>query len=188
MRRREGGAKAMQDDEGWRPPGSRRDEARIDADWRALPRPLIDGVTWRETAQVSTGYGRLVELFRGDWDAARRGVDQVFASHLEAGRISAWHAHEHTLDRIAVAQGTLQLVLYDLRPGSPTHGLLNEFLLSEWRPGTVTIPPRVWHGVRNPGPGRTLLVNVVDRAYDYGAPDHWRLPVDSTAIPFRFPG
>jgi dTDP-4-dehydrorhamnose 3,5-epimerase len=30
------------------------------------------------------------------------------------------------------------------------------------------------------------VINIVDRAYDYHDPDHWRVPDDSPHIPFSF--
>ncbi|MCI1710768.1 MAG: dTDP-4-dehydrorhamnose 3,5-epimerase family protein [Chiayiivirga sp.] len=118
----------------------------------------------------------------------KRGVvDQIFASVLSAGAISAWHAHEFATDRISVVQGELRLALYDARPASPTRGMINVFHVSEWRPGLIVIPPQVWHGVQNAGTSPAILVNAVDRAYDYAAPDHWRVPPDSETVPYRFP-
>jgi dTDP-4-dehydrorhamnose 3,5-epimerase len=50
----------------------------------------------------------------------------------------------------------------------------------------VVVPPGVWHGVQNTGSVPGLLLNVVDRAYCYEEPDHWRLPADTANIPYRF--
>jgi dTDP-4-dehydrorhamnose 3,5-epimerase len=30
-----------------------------------------------------------------------------------------------------------------------------------------------------------LILNIVDRAYVYKSPDHWRLPPDTEQIPFK---
>jgi dTDP-4-dehydrorhamnose 3,5-epimerase len=175
------------DDLAWLLPGSRKDGAQVSSDWVAVPQPLIDGVALRETRAVLTGYGHLLELFRSEWSAAHPHVDQVFASTLQPGAVSAWHAHQHTVDRIAVPAGTLLVVLFDSRPRSPTRGLLNQFRLSPLRPGLLTIPAQVWHGIQNIGTEPAVVINAVDRAYDYGAPDHWRVDPDSPEIPFRFP-
>ena len=174
-------------DDAWLLPGAVKDQQSIDRTWRPMPIALINGVLHREVLPVATGYGRLVELHRGEWDPDDAGVGQVFASVLQRGRTTAWHAHAATIDRVAVIAGAVRLVLFDARPGSPTHGHVNEFRLTEHRPGTVRIPPRVWHGVQNIGDGDAVIVNSVDRAYDYESPDHWRLPPDSDRIPYRFP-
>lgn len=129
----------------------------------------------------------LTEIYRADWGLDTGGVDQIFYSSLEPGALSAWHAHGETTDRLFVPQGLVQVVLYDARPDSPSHGRVNEVFLSHRRPTLVVIPPRVWHGVRNCSYENSLLLNAVDRAYSYQDPDHWRLPWDTDQIPFRFP-
>lgn len=105
---------------------------------------------------------------------------------LHRGAISAWHAHEFTTDRLFVTQGLVRVVLYDAREGSPTRGLLNEFRFGLVRPAIVSVPPRVWHGVQNIADGPSTILNIVDRAYDYDDPDHWRIPHTSTEIPFSW--
>lgn len=175
------------DSESWQLKGSQRDSQSITRDWQPFEQALIDGVVMHQTRAVLTGYGYLVELFRADWPSANAVVDQVFASCLLPGAISAWHAHEFTTDRLSVAQGTLRIALYDGRANSRSLGLVNEFRVSDRRPGLLTIPPKVWHGVMNIGDGPAILVNSVDRAYQYESPDHWRAPADTPEIPYSFP-
>jgi len=54
------------------------------------------------------------------------------------------------------------------------------------RAALVMVPPRVWHGTQNISDERAIILNLVDHAYEYESPDHWRVPHDSAAIPFRF--
>ena len=61
-----------------------------------------------------------------------------------------------------------------------------ELQLGTVRPGLVVVPPRVWHGVQSVHAGSSSLLNLVDRAYRYERPDHWRLPPDTDEIPYRF--
>ena len=80
-----------------------------------------------------------------------------------------------------------RIVLYDSRPESPTCGTVNEFKLGTERGGLVVIPPKVWHGVQNLHPENSIMINLVDKAYQYEDPDHWRLPQNTRLIPYRFP-
>jgi dTDP-4-dehydrorhamnose 3,5-epimerase len=64
--------------------------------------------------------------------------------------------------------------------------LINHFRFGAMRPALVVVPPKVWHGVQNIGPSAALLINAVDKAYQYEGPDHWRLPADSADVPFKF--
>jgi dTDP-4-dehydrorhamnose 3,5-epimerase len=162
----------------------RRDEVSITADWSPANRELIDGVSITEVRNVPAGYGYLTEVYRTDWGLEPAHVDQVFQSVLVPGGLSAWHAHGESTDRLFAASGLMLVVLHDARPDSPTRGLTNVFRLGIVRPGLVVIPPRVWHGVKNVAAESASLLNLVDRAYRYEGPDHYRLAPDSREIPF----
>ena len=170
----------------WKLEGTRRDAQSITAEWEFTTQKLIDGVALKEIKSVPKASGSLTEVFRRDWGLDELPVDQVFQVRLKPGAISAWHAHEVTTDRLFVNHGLIQIVLYDSRPGSPTRGMVNEFKLGGIRPGLVVIPPKVWHGIRNINSGDSLILNLVDQAYNYENPDHWRVPQDSPEVPFSF--
>jgi dTDP-4-dehydrorhamnose 3,5-epimerase len=161
-------------------------ERSVTSDWTPL-QTLIDGVRIKEIRNVPKKAGILTEIYRRDWDLDNRVVDQAFQALLYPGGLSAWHTHRLTTDRLFVTTGMLRIVLYDDRSDSPTRGLINEFRIGSARPGIVVVPPRVWHGVQNYGPEPAILLNLVDRAYDYDDPDHWSLPPDSELIPYQFP-
>jgi dTDP-4-dehydrorhamnose 3,5-epimerase len=72
--------------------------------------------------------------------------------------------------------------------GSSSRGAINEVVVGLHRPALVIVPPRVWHGVQNLRNRPAALLNLPDRAYQYEAPDHWRLPPDTTQIPYTFGG
>jgi dTDP-4-dehydrorhamnose 3,5-epimerase len=140
----------------------------------------------REVRNVEKGHGLLTEIFRADWRLDDGVIAQVFQVVLGPAEISAWHAHRRTNDRLFVNRGAVRIVLYDARASSPTHGQLNEFSFGEHRPALLMVPPGVWHGVENLRHEPSAVLNLVDKAYSYDDPDHWRLPVDSPRIPFSF--
>ncbi len=163
-----------------------KDAASITADWNARQDPIA-GVGVREVKNVIKSSGDvLCEVFRRDWLLDEGVVDQVFQSVVNPGSVSAWHVHRHTTDRLFVSQGMMRIVLYDARPDSPSHERINEYRFGAVRPALLTIPPGVWHGVQNISNAPALLLNLVDRAYCYEDPDHWRLPADTDQIPYRF--
>jgi dTDP-4-dehydrorhamnose 3,5-epimerase len=166
-------------------PGARKDGQSVRPDW--LPaQKTIDGVRIREVRNVQKGHGLLTEVFRADWRLDDGVIAQVFQVALGPGEISAWHAHRRTLDRLFANRGAVRIVLYDARTSSPTHGQVNEFRFGEHRPALLIVPPGIWHGVENLRGEPSALLNLVDHAYSYEDPDHWRLPVDSPRIPFSF--
>jgi dTDP-4-dehydrorhamnose 3,5-epimerase len=159
----------------------------VTADWQRTDQRPIHGVVLKEMRAVATSYGWLTEIWRADWALDAAGVDQIFQAVVEPGSVNAWHAHASTTDRLFVAHGRLDVVLYDSRQDSPTYGEINEFGIGTGRPALLVVPPRVWHGVRNPTRAIAVLLNAVDRAYAYAGPDHWGLPPDTNQIPYRFP-
>lgn len=170
----------------WHLQGMTKDVQSITRDWQLTRQQLIDGVRVQPVSNVPTGYGHLCEVLRMDWKLDPLGVDQVFFSVFHAGGVSGWHAHALTTDRLFVALGQMDIVLYDGRGESPTHREINRFRLGSVRPALVVVPPGIWHAVRNGGPQQSVLINIVDRAYQYEQPDHYRLPLNTDQIPFRF--
>jgi dTDP-4-dehydrorhamnose 3,5-epimerase len=172
----------------WQLSGTTRDAQSVTADWHPAAGALIAGVVVKEVLNVVRDNRVITELYRQDWALDELPVAQVFQAVLMPGAITAWHAHEQTTDRLGVATGTIKVVLYDARRESPTHGVVNELRIGPLRPCTVVVPPKVYHGIQNVGVGTAVLINMPDRPYDYENPDHWRLPWNSSEIPYRFDG
>jgi dTDP-4-dehydrorhamnose 3,5-epimerase len=166
-------------------PGATKDEQSVTSDWTVLQN-LIDGVGLIEVRNVIRDSGHLTEVLRRDWFGGDVEIDQVFQITLSPHGISAWHVHLDTTDRLFVNAGQVKIVLYDGRPDSATHGQVNEFRLGERRPGLVIVPPGVWHGIKNLHGTDSRVLNLVDVAYEYQDPDHWRLPADTAEIPYSF--
>jgi dTDP-4-dehydrorhamnose 3,5-epimerase len=167
------------------PETARKDAAHIDRDW-VLARELIEGVQCREVRNVVTANGTTTELYRDDWGIVEGTVRQAIHVALRGGAISAWHQHRDRSDFVFALAGHLRLVLFDPREGSTTHGQVDVLHLSPYRPMLVSIPPFVWHGLQNLSTDVTSFVNFFDQPYDYDDPDEWRLPADTSEIPYRF--
>jgi len=163
----------------------KKDPQLVNADWQPQGSILIEGVVLKAMSNVLSDNGCLTEIYRQDWRLDGKPVAQVFQKLLCAGDVSAWHAHRVTTDRLFIALGRAKVVLYDARLDSPSFGVVAEYRLGTERPALIVVPPGVWHGIRVIGDQPALLINLVDRAYDYEDPDHWRLPADSPDIPYR---
>jgi len=164
--------------------GTRKDSQIITSSWHKLQEP-IDGVVLHEVANVPGNRGVLTEVFRAEWDPDGK-VEQIFQVRLFRGAISAWHCHMKAVDRLFIGMGHVRIVLFDARSGSRTHGKINEFHLGESRPASLAVPPQVWHGVQNVGGTAALLLNAPTHAYNYEDPDHYRLPWNTSEIPFSW--
>lgn len=170
----------------WLLPNATRDKQSVTSDWAMAGVTMIDGVQLREIKNVPKNTGSLVEIVRTEWLGDHTTIAQVFQVTLLPQAISAWHAHEKTRDRLFVNRGLIKIVLYDAREGSPTFGEINEFKLGSIRPALLVVPPKIWHGVQNISEEPSTILNLVDRAYSYENPDHWRVDVNSPEIPYRF--
>ncbi|MCM2254720.1 MAG: dTDP-4-dehydrorhamnose 3,5-epimerase family protein [Vicinamibacteria bacterium] len=165
--------------------GAAPDAQQVRSDW--LPhQAAIEGVSVRETRNVSKGRGYLTEMWRSEWQLGGS-VEQVFQALLGPHEISAWHVHQTTCDRLFVNHGSVRVVLYDARRGGSSFGVVNTFRFGAHRPALLIVPAGVWHGLQNLLDTPSSVINIVDHAYSYEAPDHWRLPADSRRIPYRFP-
>jgi len=165
--------------------GAVKDGQLNDGDWQLMRAP-IEGVHIREVLHVPRDHGVVTEMYRSEWDPTGLPVIHVYQSRLFPGAIGAWSCHGRQTDRLFVNQGHLKIVLYDRREGSSTEGRVFEHHAGDVRPSFVVLPPGVWHGVQNLGSNDALLVNFPTEAYDYGDPDHWRLPMDSPEIPYSW--
>ncbi len=164
-------------------PGAMKDEPSVTPEWVSL-QSVIEGVRAVEMRNVIYDSGSLTEIYRAEWFSPPLEIEQAFQITIAGGGITAWHMHTQTTDRLFVSVGQVKIALFDARPDSPTRGLTNEFRFGERRPGLVVVPAGVWHGLRNLQAVPSVVVNLVDRAYDYSQPDHWRLPADSVEIPY----
>jgi dTDP-4-dehydrorhamnose 3,5-epimerase len=167
-------------------PGAKKDSQLITSDWHKL-QELIEGVSLREVLHVPRDHGVLTELFRPEWDPTGLPVAQVYQSRLFPRALGAWSCHARNTDRLFVNQGHVKIVLYDGRGDSKTSGMLNEFHAGDARPAMLVIPPGVWHGLQNLGPSDALVLNFPTVPYNYEDPDHFRLPHDTTEIPYSWP-
>jgi dTDP-4-dehydrorhamnose 3,5-epimerase len=167
--------------------GAIKDSQLIDEQWRKIPRSL-DGVAVHEVRHVPRDHGVLTEIYRPAWDRTGLPVVQIYQSRLFAGALGAWSCHAKATDRLFVSEGHLKVVLYDARSESTTAHQLLEVHVGEARPALVVIPPGVWHGLQNLGASDAIVLNLPTVAYAYDDPDHYRLPYDSPAIPYRWNG
>jgi dTDP-4-dehydrorhamnose 3,5-epimerase len=165
------------DDMPWVPAAPEFQEVRIENQ--------IDGVELRRLEQKADGRGNLVVLM-SDRFGEEYQTPHVYLVTTAARSVRAWVYHKRQSDRLAYTVGQLRVVLFDLRPESPTHGVLNVIDVGAENKVTLTIPPFVVHAVQNLGDEDAYFVNMPTRAYDPANPDKSRLPKDHPGIPYRF--
>ncbi len=144
---------------------------------------MIDGVIVKKLRVIPDERGRLMEIFRSD-DEFFQKFGQVYLTTAYPGVVKGWHYHKKQADNMAVVQGMMKIVLYDSRKDSTTHGQINEIFAGVHNPVLVHIPPLVYHGFKCISKEEALVINTPTEAYNYDAPDEYRLPAHGSEIPY----
>jgi dTDP-4-dehydrorhamnose 3,5-epimerase len=150
--------------------------------------PLTHGVTFREVPTHVDDRGSVFEIFDPRWNWHPDPLVFAYAFTLRPGFVKGWNLHKLHEDRYFVLKGEMELVLYDVRPDSPTCGQCSRIILSEHNRRLVNVPVNVWHADHNIGSCDVLTINFPTKAYDHADPDKYRLPIDTPLIPHSFPG
>ena len=155
-----------------------RDKATVRSDGSRANPPAIEGVEVRELGAVLTRSGWIMEAFRTDWSGHGVGVQQVNYVELAPGGTTDWHRHGRQTDRLIALGGHITLVLMDGRPASATAGQSDVIRFGALRPLIVTVPPGVWHALKNESGAPAGYLGVFDVAYAHDAPDNYRAKPD----------
>lgn len=98
---------------------------------------------------------------------------QVNYSVMYPHVIKAWHRHAKQTDFWITLNGHLKAGVHD-----PESGRSWMIVMGEKNPGTLIIPPPLWHGVATVGPESAGLLYYVTHAYNPAEPDEERLAYD----------
>lgn len=163
----------------------RLDQQTVDT-YGEIVTPMPYGVTFRDSITQIDERGMVVEAFDPRWQWHPDPFVFCYIFTIRPGYVKGWGLHKLHQDRYFILYGEMQVVLYDARPDSPTHGLVASVVLSEYRRRLMNIPEGVWHASRNLGEKDVTVVNFPTRPYDHANPDKYRLPIDTDQIPFKF--
>lgn len=103
-----------------------------------------------------------------------RAEGQVNYSVQYPGVIKAWHRHAKQTDFWMCLLGHLKVGVHDQDSGRSW-----SLVIGEKRPGTVVIPPPLWHGAATVGPTPAGLLYYVTHVYDPSQPDEERKAHDA---------
>ena len=146
---------------------------------------MIDGVKIKKLRVIHDERGRLMEILRSDDEFFTR-FGQIYMTSTYPGVIKAWHFHKVQTDNIVCVKGMIKLAMYDAREKSLTKGEVNELFLGEYNPILVQIPHNVYHGWKCVSEEEAIIVNCPTEVYNYEKPDEYRLPYDTSEIPYSW--
>lgn len=147
----------------------------------------LPGVVVKRLRLLADDRGYLAEVLRADDEFFGRefqGFGQTTITMTYPGVIKAFHYHLRQDDAWFVVKGNIQVVLFDLREGSPTQGQTEVYYMGESNPILLVIPRGVAHGYRVLGAEPAWLFYHTSQPYDPQNPDEYRLPYDDPRIGF----
>ncbi len=149
-------------------------------------RTLPEGMLTRSSVKHIDDRGSVTEMWDERWNFHPDPVCFAYNFTIRPGVVKGWGLHRHHEDRYFLLRGEMELVLYDVRPESATYGQVSKIVLSEDKPGLVTVPRNVWHADYNFGDKEVLVVNFPNILYNHAAPDKVRLPIGTPLIRYSF--
>ena len=163
---------------------AQKDIASVGPDGESL-QALIEGVDVRRARTHADERGTLCEIFDQRWGFADEPLVYAYLVTIRPGQVRGWVLHREQTDRLFVYAGVVRIVLYDARAESDSFGRLNVLHFGEHDRALVSIPPGVFHAVKNVGDHEGAFVNLPSQPYRHDDPDKYRLPLENDVIPYR---
>ena len=127
---------------------------------------LIEGVMVKKLIRHKDDRGFFEEMIRVNDEFFKEGFGQLSRSFMFSGIIKAWHIHKNQIDWWYCSRGNLKVALCDLRKGSKTENIINEFQIGEHSENIIIkIPAGVAHGCKVIGESAELFY-VTSGVYD----------------------
>lgn len=142
---------------------------------------MIDGVVITPLRQLFDERGKVMHMLRADSPLFEK-FGEIYFSCTYPGAVKAWHLHKRMTLNYAVIHGEIKCVLYDDRPGSPTHGMVQELFLSPENYCLVTVPPLIWNGFKAIGDRTSIVANCATLPHD--PEEIVRRPAEHSSIPY----
>ena len=162
-----------------------KDHQTVNADGEPVG-SRIDGVIIKRLRPREDKRGDLTEMYSEDWGIHSSPMVYAYQVTIHPGAIRGWELHKKQDDRIFVSSGSMRWALCDYRESSPTHGLVNTFVVSELSRVLMIVPRGIFHAVQNVGRSKAVFINFPTAKYNHGDPDKYRFPLKNDVIPFTF--
>lgn len=120
---------------------------------------MIDGVVVTPLRRIPDERGTVMKMLQST-DPGYEGFGEIYFSTVYPGVVKGWHLHEENVLNYCVVRGTIKLVLFDDREGSPTRGELQEFYLGDDAYALVRIPAAVWNGFMGVGTEEAIVADL----------------------------
>ncbi|HZS38699.1 MAG TPA: dTDP-4-dehydrorhamnose 3,5-epimerase family protein [Polyangia bacterium] len=145
---------------------------------------LIEGVKVVPLKRIPDERGTVMHMLKAT-DPHFEKFGEIYFTTIYAGAIKGWHWHEEMGLNYACPHGRIKLVLFDERADSPTRGDFMELFLGPDDYSLVSIPPRVWNGMKGMSEhGLSIVANCATVPHLAGQPKSRRLDPYQNHIPY----
>ena len=141
---------------------------------------MIEGVATKKIIKHSDERGFFTELVKFGEPTFHK-IMQTSYSETKPGVIKAFHLHDYW-EIWCVIKGRAKVVLYDMRPASPTHKQTEVIYAGEDDMSAIAIPPGVGHGYEALGDSNMGIIYHAEEAYDPNNVTIKNIPPDSPEI------
>lgn len=128
---------------------------------------MIDGVIISPRKIIPDDRGKVLHMLKRT-DPEFQAFGEIYFSTIYPGVVKGWHLHREMVINYTVPVGMIKLVLFDDRPGSKTHGELQEIYLGEGNHCLVKVPKLVWNGFKGVGTTTAVVANCANIPHDPG--------------------
>ena len=126
---------------------------------------MINGIKITPLNQILDERGKIMPMLRND-SPDFSGFGEIYFSCVYPNVIKGWHRHKKMVLNYAVLQGRIKLVVYDNRPGSLSHGEIQEIFMGPDNYSLVTVPAMVWNGFKGIGTEMAIVANCASIPHD----------------------
>jgi dTDP-4-dehydrorhamnose 3,5-epimerase len=141
----------------------------------------IAGVIVQPLLQIPDDRGKVMHMLKRT-DPHFREFGEIYFSTVYPGVVKGWHLHRVMTINYAAVAGTIKVVLFDDREGSPTRRKLQEVYLGDGSYCLLVVPPGIWNGFKACGTEMAIVANCATIPHDPAEIE--RLDPTGPAIPY----
>ena len=125
---------------------------------------MIDGVKIIPLKQIPDERGSVKHMLRCD-DPWFEKFGEIYFSTVYPNKFKGYHFHKEMALNYTVPFGTIKLILWDNREGSPTKGEYQEIYMGKCNYVLVHVPPQVWNAFAGLGTEEAIVANCATLPY-----------------------
>lgn len=125
----------------------------------------IEGVILTDLKQIPTPKGTVFHGLKAS-EESFKGFGEAYFSSVQPDQVKGWKKHNRMTLNLITITGAIEFTLYDLRPGSPSYGMISKYLLSRENYRRLTLPPGIWFAFKGIGSQENILLDIINEEHN----------------------